>query len=126
MRARALTLIRAAAPDVLAAAAVACAVVVVFGKASLTYISPDPLFGLVWGNDLVNGRVPGYAGPFASTPHPLLTAAGAFASLFGGAAPEVMRAIILLALGALVVGDGSSTRGLWGCSPPRSAPPVAR
>jgi hypothetical protein len=83
---------------------IALVLVGLFGSESLTYIGHDLQLALVWGDDLASGRLPGYEGPFSPTPHPLSVAAGAVVSPFGDAAPALMRAMILLSLGALIVG----------------------
>src|SRR6266550_8368538 len=92
---------RRALPNALAAAAVGLLILAWFGHAFLNY---DTFYALVWGDDLVHGRGPQYQVPFAPTPHPLATAVGAPASLFGDAAPGVMVALVLLSVGALCVG----------------------
>jgi hypothetical protein len=81
---------------------VAVVLVGVFGTASLTYIDHDLHFALIWGEDLADGRLPGYEGAFSPTPHPLSVAAGVVVSQFGDAAPALMRALILVSLGALI------------------------
>src|SRR2546423_9115850 len=92
---------RRALPDALAAAAVALLILAWFGHAFLNY---DTFYALVWGDHLVHGRTPQYEVPFAPTPHPLATVAGAGASLFGDAGDGVMLGLVLFAIGWLVVG----------------------
>ena len=92
---------RRALGDVLAAAAVALAVALALGPAFLNY---DSFYALVWGADVLDGRRPAYAVPFAPTPHPLAIAVGALLSPLGDAAEQVLIAISLLGLGAIAVG----------------------
>ena len=61
----------------------------------------DAMFHLVWGSDLVAGRVPQYDPYLAPTPHPLLVLAGAPLSLFGAGGDDAWHVLSLLALGAL-------------------------
>ena len=96
-----MTSARRALPDLLAAGLVALAIFVWAGHAFLNY---DSYYALAWGNELVHGRQPHYHVPVAPTPHPLATAVGAAVSLLGDAAPGVMIALVLLAVGALCVG----------------------
>jgi hypothetical protein len=72
----------------------------VFSRAFLNY---DTLYALVWGRDLVHGRMPDYDATLAPTPHPLAEAVGALASLLGeDGGYTAMLAIAMLAFGALV------------------------
>src|SRR3982751_4215431 len=87
--------------NALAAAAIGLLILAFFWHAFLNY---DTFYALVWGDDLVHGRTPQYAVPFAPTPHPLATVVGAGASLFGDAGEGVMLGMVLLAIGWLVVG----------------------
>src|ERR687886_405069 len=96
-----MALARRAWPDALAALIVAAAVFAFFGHAFLNY---DSFYALVWGNDLAHGRTPQYDTPVAPTPHPLATAVGALASLFGDAGDAVMLGVVLFAIGWLLVG----------------------
>ena len=98
---RAMDRARKAVPDVLAAGAVALGIWLFFGHAFLNY---DTFYALLWGDDLVGGRTPQYEVPVAPTPHPLATAAGALASLFGDSGEDVLLAAGLLSMGALAVG----------------------
>src|ERR671931_2907348 len=88
-------------PDALAAGLIGLAIFAWFGHAFLNY---DTSYSLVWGSDLANGRTPDYKVPVAPTPHPLAMLVGVPASLFGHAGEGVMLAIVLFALGFLVVG----------------------
>src|SRR5947209_9388431 len=92
---------RRALPNALAAAAVGLLILAWFGHAFLNY---DTFYALVWGDDLVHGRGPQYQVPVAPTPHPLATAVGALASLFGDAGEGVMLGVVLFGIGWLVVG----------------------
>ncbi len=80
---------------------VALAVFAFFGRAFLNY---DTFYSLLWGGDLAHGRTPDYRVPFAPTPHPLAMLVGIPASLFGNAGEGVMLAIVILGIGALVLG----------------------
>jgi hypothetical protein len=74
----------------------------VFSDAFLNY---DTLYALIWGRDLVHGRAPDYDVTLAPTPHPLATAVGALASLFGtDAGYALMLALAFLSFAALVWG----------------------
>jgi hypothetical protein len=92
---------RRALPNALAAVVVALLILAFFGHAFLNY---DTFYALVWGDDLIHGRTPQYEVPVAPTPHPLATAVGALASLFGDAGEGVMLGVVLLSIGFLVVG----------------------
>jgi hypothetical protein len=92
---------RRAWPDVAAAVLVAAAVFAFFGHAFLNY---DSFYALVWGDDLAHGRLPQYDVPVAPTPHPLATLVGVVLSPFGDSAETIFLAIVVLAIGALVVG----------------------
>src|SRR5438132_1692942 len=103
---------RRALPNALAAAAVGLLILVWFGHAFLNY---DTFYALVWGDDLVHGRGPQYQVPFAPTPHPLATAVGAPASLFGHAGEGVMLGVLAVAAPAIwLVSDALVTGdALW-------------
>lgn len=64
-------------------------------------IGYDAMYHLVWGSDLVAGRVPQYDPYLAPTPHPLLVLAGAPLSLLGAGGDDAWHVLSLLALGAL-------------------------
>src|SRR3954471_526626 len=97
-----MALARRAWPDALAALIVAAVVFAFFGHAFLNY---DSFYALVWGNDLAHGRTPHYDVPVAPTPHPLATLVGLALSPLGAAASETaFLVIVLIAIGALVVG----------------------
>lgn len=103
--------LRRAPLDALAAVAVAIVLLVGFGAGDLNY---DTFYDLVWGDDLVEGRRPQYDVPYASTPHPLATAAGALASPLGDAAEGVLLALGALAIGWLAVGIFRLGEALFG------------
>ncbi len=79
---------RRALPNALAAALVGLLVFAWFGHAFLNY---DSFYALLWGDDLAHGRTPQYDVPVAPTPHPLATAVGVVASLFGDAGEGYWR-----------------------------------
>src|SRR3954469_6627817 len=104
---------RTALPDTLAAALIGLAIFAFFGRTFLNY---DTFYSLLWGGDLAHGRIPDYKVPFAPTPHPLAEAAGIVASLFGDSGEAVMLALVIAALGAVVVGVfrlGEQLFGRW-------------
>src|SRR5213083_1085171 len=92
---------RRALVNALAAAAIGLLILAFFWHAFLNY---DTFYALVWGDDLIHGRTPQYDVAVAPTPHPLATAVGAAASLFGDAGEAVMLGVVLFAIGWLVVG----------------------
>jgi hypothetical protein len=63
----------------------------------------DVSFALLWGRDLIEGRIPDVHLFGASTPHPASILVGALAALFGAGALSAMRMIVYIAAGALVV-----------------------
>ena len=83
-----------------ATASVALAVALLFGRVPLGY---DSYFALVWGRELADGRAPDLEPAFASTPHPLFNALTTLLSLLPGGSDDLLRAVVLLALGALCV-----------------------
>jgi hypothetical protein len=94
--------LRARALPFVAVAAIAAVSWVLFSEAFLNY---DTLYALIWGRDLVHGRLPDYDLTLAPTPHPLATAVGAAASLFGtDGGYALMLALAFLSFGALVWG----------------------
>ena len=92
---------RRALPNALAAGVVGLLIFAWFGHAFLNY---DTFYALLWGGDLAHGRSPQYAVPVAPTPHPLATAAGMLASLFGDLGEDLMLALVLFSIGWLAVG----------------------
>ena len=66
------------------------------------YVTPDSVYGMLWGRDLAHGDVPLFAiGP---TPHPLTIAMGVVTGMLGNWANYVVTYLLLgpLSLGALV------------------------
>ena len=92
---------RRALPNTLAAAAIGLLIFAWFGHAFLNY---DTFYALLWGHDLVHGRAPQYDVAIAPTPHPLATAVGMLASLFGDSGEDVMLGIVIFSMGWLAVG----------------------
>ena len=87
--------------DAVASGLIGLAIFAFFGRTFLNY---DTFYALVWGGDLAHGRTPDYRVPVAPTPHPLAVLAGEAASLLGDAGEAMMLALVIFALGALVVG----------------------
>lgn len=87
--------------DAVASGLAGLAIFAFFGR---TFLGYDTFYALLWGGDLAHGRMPDYRVPVAPTPHPLAVLAGVPASLFGGGGEPVMLALVIAALGALVVG----------------------
>ena len=99
--------------DALASALVGLGISAFFGRTFLNY---DTFYALLWGGDLAHGRTPDYKVPFAPTPHPLAELVGIPASLFGDAGEAIILALVIGALGALVVGIfrlGEEVGGRW-------------
>jgi hypothetical protein len=87
------------APAVGAIVAIAGVTWAFFSRAFLNY---DTFYALIWGRDLVEGRLPDYDTTLAPTPHPLANAIGAVASLFGESGGyELMLALAMISFGAL-------------------------
>lgn len=85
----------------LATSLVAVVSALLFRSPALNY---DTAYALVWGGDLVSGKLPDYTGLGAPTPHPLLTLAAGAATLLGrDAAYDVVVLAAYLAGGALLV-----------------------
>ena len=104
--------LKSTAPDVAAAVLVAIAVLIVVGHVFPYF---DYFYALIWGQDLIRGRAPDYAAPFAPAAHPLVNAVAAAAGALGRAgAVEVMRLSGPLALGALCVGLFRLGQALFG------------
>src|SRR5689334_1698602 len=83
-------------------AALAFAVLVALVAAPARLINYDTEYALLWGNDLIHGRTPDYDVPFAPTPHPLATLAGALGALGGTGFGEALFLVLaFLALGVL-------------------------
>lgn len=94
-----------------APAALAGVVALVFGRVPLGY---DSYFALVWGRALAHGRSPELDLPFASTPHPLFDALATVLDWLPGSSDDLLRALVLLALGALCAGVFALGRDLAG------------
>jgi hypothetical protein len=94
-----------------AAAALAAAAALVFGRVPLGY---DSYFALVWGRALAHGRSPDLDPAFASTPHPLFNALATVLEWLPGSSDDLLRAAVLLALGALCAGVFELGRDLAG------------
>src|ERR1700750_637539 len=92
---------RSALADVLAAGLIGLAIFAFFGRTFLNY---DTFYALLWGGDIAHNRTPDYRVPVAPTPHPLAILAGIPAALFGNGGGAVLLALVIAALGALVVG----------------------
>jgi hypothetical protein len=85
-----------------AAVSVALAALIWLVAAPARFLNYDTEYALLWGHDLVHGRTPDYDVPFAPTPHPLATLAGALGSLVGpGFGETVFEVLAFLALGIL-------------------------
>jgi hypothetical protein len=87
--------------DAVASGLIGLAIFAFFGRTFLNY---DTFYALLWGRDLAHGHSPDYRVPLAPTPHPLAELAGEAASLLGNGGEAAMLAIVIAALGALVVG----------------------
>lgn len=85
---------------VLAVAVLALVVWGVFGSGSVGY---DQLYSLLWGDDLAEGRLPGYEAPRAPTPHPLANLVGLLLAPLGDGSLGALKAISLLSFAALGV-----------------------
>jgi hypothetical protein len=72
----------------------------VFGSG---YVGYDQLYALLWGDDLAEGRLPGYEAPRAPTPHPLSNLVGLVLAPLGDGSVEALKAISLLSFAALGV-----------------------
>lgn len=94
---------RLARPQVrerLAVGALAAAALILF-VAAPTYPNYDSYYNLVWGRELLDGRLPSFAGDWAPTQHPLYVALGVLAQLLFGAQAD--RALVGLGALSLVV-----------------------
>lgn len=83
-----------------AAAALALLLWAVYGSG---YVGYDQLYALIWGDDLLEGRVPGYEAPRAPTPHPLANLVGLLLAPLGDGSLPALKAIGLLAFAGLGV-----------------------
>lgn len=64
----------------------------------------DTAYGLVWGQQILNGGLPNYAAIDAPTPHPLLTAVSVLVALTGGHAYTVFSLLGCLSWALLLYG----------------------
>jgi len=64
----------------------------------------DGFYALVWGGDLLAGRVPQYDAPVASAPHPLAIGTAALTGLLGEGTEAGYRLLAVLAAAAMCVG----------------------
>jgi hypothetical protein len=93
----------ALAPFVLHVTAIVAIAAVTWAVFSRAFVNYDTLYALIWGRDLVHGRLPDYDVSLAPTPHPLAILVGALASLLGaGAGYTAMIAIAFASFGVLV------------------------
>jgi hypothetical protein len=84
-----------------AAVTVALALVGLVGR---PWASNDALWALLWGRQIIHGRVPTYGITESSTPHPLTNLLAAAANLLGAdTAYGILVGIVVLAVGAIVV-----------------------
>ena len=65
------------------------------------FLNYDTAYSLLWGGDLLHGRLPDWHVTLAPTAHPLAELLGAILTPFGGAAQPIWVVIAFLALGAL-------------------------
>jgi hypothetical protein len=87
------------------------AVALLFGRVPLGY---DSYFALVWGRALAHGHSPDLDPAFASTPHPLFNALATVLDWLPGSSDDLLRAAVLLSLGALCAGVFALGRELAG------------
>jgi hypothetical protein len=83
-----------------AVAVIALAMWAVYGSGSVGY---DQAYTLLWGDDLAEGRLPGYEAPRAPTPHPLPNLVGMLLSPLGDGSLEALKALSLISFAALAV-----------------------
>ena len=83
-----------------AAVLIALAMWAVYGSGSVGY---DQLYALLWGDDLAEGRLPGYEAPRAPTPHPLPNLVGLVLAPLGDGSLDALKALSLLSFAALGV-----------------------
>ncbi len=82
-----------------------------------TYPDYDAYHHLVWGRDLLHGRLPGFETFAAPTEHPLYLALGALLSLAGDGADRLLVLVTILSLVALTAGAYVLGRELFGVAP---------
>ena len=83
-----------------ATAALALAMWALYGSGSVGY---DQLYSLLWGDELAEGRLPGYEAPRAPTPHPLANLIGLVLAPLGDGSLDALKAFSLLSFAALGV-----------------------
>lgn len=71
-----------------------------YGSGSVGY---DQLYSLLWGDELAEGRMPGYEAPRAPTPHPLANLIGLVLAPLGDGSLGALKAFSLLSFAALGV-----------------------
>jgi hypothetical protein len=71
-----------------------------YGSGSVGY---DQLYQLLWGDELAEGRLPGYEAPRAPTPHPLPNLVGLLLAPLGDGSLEALKALSLVSYAALGV-----------------------
>ena len=87
--------------EIAAAAAVALGLVGLVGR---PWASNDALWALLWGRQIIHGRVPTYGVTDSSTPHPLTNLLAAVSNVLGArAAYWILVGVVVLAFGAIVV-----------------------
>lgn len=84
----------------LATVALALVMWAAYGSGSVGY---DQLYSLLWGDDLAEGRLPGYEAPRAPTPHPLANLLGLVLAPLGDGSLGALKAVSLLSFAALGV-----------------------
>ena len=85
-------------PAALTIGAIAVLLRILYGNG---YVAYDGMYSLVWGSDLAHGRLPDFEVAIAPTPHPLLIFIGVVLSPFGGSAPDLLQAIVVVSFAVL-------------------------
>ena len=98
---------------VLATVGLALLMWAVYGSGSVGY---DQLYSLLWGDDLAEGRLPGYEAPRAPTPHPLANLVGLALAPLGDGSLGALKALSLLSFAALGVAAFVLGRRLFGAA----------
>jgi hypothetical protein len=75
-----------------------------------TYPNYDSLYSMLWGREILEGRLPVFDAYRAPTPHPLATFVGVLVAPLGHGAERVWIALCVIAFVALVVGVYRLTR----------------
>ena len=83
-----------------AVALIALAMWALYGSGSVGY---DQLYTLLWGDELAEGRLPGYEEPRAPTPHPLPNVVGLLLAPLGDGSLAALKALSLISFAALAV-----------------------